>query len=79
MYWFKLWYYYYYSYSKRCHILHYINLIEFRFLIPQSQKATDIISKQIMDFIERDESWSILYNLLQQTIILKTRFSTLYK
>lgn len=28
----------------------------FRFLIPQSQKATDIISKQIMDFIERDES-----------------------
>lgn len=38
----------------------------FRFLIPQSQKATDIISKQIMDFIEHDESWLILYNLLQQ-------------
>jgi len=49
----------------------------FRFLIPQSQKATAIISKQIMDFIERDESWSILYNLLQQTIILKTRFITI--
>jgi len=48
----------------------------FRFLIPQSQKATDIISKQIMDFIERDESWSILHYLLQQTIRLKTRFST---
>jgi len=28
----------------------------FRFLIPQSQKATDIITKQILDFIERNES-----------------------
>ncbi|XP_050423895.1 TBC1 domain family member 23 [Adelges cooleyi] len=27
-----------------------------RFLIPQSQKATDIISKQILDFIERNDS-----------------------
>lgn len=27
-----------------------------RFIIPQSQKATDIISKQIMDYIERTES-----------------------
>lgn len=37
----------------------------FRFLIPQSQKATDIITKQILDFIERNESWRDLYNLLQ--------------
>jgi len=37
-------------------MLYFINLMVFRFLIPQSQKATDVISKQIMDFIERDES-----------------------
>lgn len=27
-----------------------------RFLIPKSQKATDIVTKQILDFIERNES-----------------------
>lgn len=53
---FKLKYYYYFLYSKQYCIIYFIILIVFRFLIPQSQKATDVISKQIMDFIERDES-----------------------
>lgn len=37
-------------------ICFYIYLTIFRFLIPQSQKATDIVTKQILDFIERNES-----------------------
>lgn len=37
-------------------ICFYIYLMIPRFLIPQSQKATDIVTKQILDFIERNES-----------------------